>query len=174
MLTRMWSTARPVLLWGALIMMFLAVWQYLSPEGPPVVQVAFSEMMAQAHADHDREPYVESAAIKGRQITFAVKDPKTQVKARRMAVGPEQLDAVVQDLIDHGVRVAFEADAPPSTPTAWLVSGVSVVAAAYAAWLAARARREAARANDRAARLEAELGRLGEQAVASPPSPGGG
>ena len=41
---------KTLLLWVLLIMMFLAIWQFLSPDRPPATQVPFSDFMAQVHA----------------------------------------------------------------------------------------------------------------------------
>ena len=83
---------KTLLLWVLLIMMFLAIWQFLSPNQSPATQVAFSEFQAQVAADKDKEPHVESVSIKDREYTFWVKDPKSQSKIKRLTVGPDKPD----------------------------------------------------------------------------------
>src|ERR1700742_2294231 len=99
---------KTLLLWVLLIMMFLAIWQFLSPAQPPATQVAFSEFLAQVHADKEKEPHVESVSVKDREYTFWVKDPKSQSKAKRVTIGPDKSDEVTKELVDAKVAVTFE------------------------------------------------------------------
>ena len=73
---------KTLLLWLLLIMMFLAIWQFFSPDRPPATQVAFSEFMAQVRADREKDPHVESVSIKDREYTFWVQDPKSKSKMK--------------------------------------------------------------------------------------------
>jgi cell division protease FtsH len=99
---------KTLLLWVLLIMMFLAIWQFLSPTQSPATQVAYSEFMAQVHADKEKEPYVESVSIKDHEYTYWVKDPKSQSKQKRVTIGPDRTDDTVKDLIANKVTVTFE------------------------------------------------------------------
>jgi cell division protease FtsH len=99
---------KTLLLWVLLIMMFLAIWQFLSPQQSPATSVAYSEFMAQVHADKEKEPYVESASIKDHEITYWVKDPKSQSKAKRVTIGPDRADTLAKELVDSKVAVTFE------------------------------------------------------------------
>jgi hypothetical protein len=99
---------KTLLLWVLLIMMFLAIWQFLSPERPPATQVAFSEFMAQVHADKEKDPHVESVSIKDREYTFWVKDPKSNTKTKKISIGPENADEITKVLVDNKVAVSFE------------------------------------------------------------------
>jgi cell division protease FtsH len=99
---------KTLLLWVLLIMMFLAIWQFLSPERQSTSQVAFSEFLAQVHADKEKEPHVESVSIKDREYTFWVKDPKSSTKVKKIALGPEAADAITKELYDNKVGVTFE------------------------------------------------------------------
>ncbi|MBK9264736.1 MAG: ATP-dependent zinc metalloprotease FtsH [Polyangiaceae bacterium] len=95
-------------------MMFLVIWQFLSPDRPPATQVAFSQFMAQVHADREKEPHVENVTIKDREYTFWVKDPKTNSKTKQVTIGPVANDALTKDLVEHKVAVSFEKeDASP-------------------------------------------------------------
>src|SRR4051812_30964816 len=89
-------------------MMFGAIWTFLSPTQAPATQVAFSEFLAQVHADKEKEPHVESVSIKDREYTFWVKDPKSQSKAKRVTIGPDKPDEVTKQLVDAKVAVTFE------------------------------------------------------------------
>ncbi len=64
----------------------LAIWQFLNPAQAPATQVAYSEFLAQVRADKEKEPHVERATVKDREITFLVKDPKTQSTAKKVTV----------------------------------------------------------------------------------------
>ncbi len=104
---------KTLLLWVLLIMMFLAIWQFLSPTQNPTAQVAFSEFMAQVRADKDKEPHVESASIKATEkaseITFWVNDPKAHTKVKKLTMGPDKIDAeTMKSLYDNNVAVTFE------------------------------------------------------------------
>ena len=99
---------KTLLLWVLLIMMFLAIWNFLSPERSVTAQVPFSEFMAQVHADKDKEPHVEQAQIKDREITFWVKDPKSQTKTKKVTIGPDKSEELSKDLVANKVLVTFE------------------------------------------------------------------
>jgi len=100
---------KTLLLWVLLIMMFLAIWQFLSPDGTRATQVAFSDFMAQVQVpDKDHEPHVESVTIKDREYTFWVKDPKSNSKTKKVTVGPDGADEITKVLVDNKVAVSFE------------------------------------------------------------------
>jgi cell division protease FtsH len=89
-------------------MMFLAIWQFLSPAQSPATQVAFSDFMAQVHADKEKEPYVESVSIKDHELTYWVKDPKSQSKSKKVTIGPDRTEDLAKDLVANKVAVTFE------------------------------------------------------------------
>ncbi len=99
---------KTLLLWVLLIMMFLAIWQFLSPAQSPATQVAFSDFMAQVHADKEKEPYVESVSIKDHELTYWVKDPKSQSKSKKVTIGPDRTEDLAKDLVANKVAVTFE------------------------------------------------------------------
>ncbi len=100
---------KTLLLWVLLIIMFAAIWQLLNPERPPATPVAFSEFMAQVHADKEKEPHVESVSVKDREYTFMVKDPKSNAKpTKKVTIGPENADEITKTLVDNKVVVTFE------------------------------------------------------------------
>ena len=99
---------KTLLLWVLLIMMFLAIWQFLSPERPPATQVAFSEFLTQVKADKEKEPHVESVSIKDREYAFYVKDPKSNTKNKKITIGPENAGEITKILDDNKVTVSFE------------------------------------------------------------------
>jgi cell division protease FtsH len=105
---------KTLLLWVLLIMMFLAIWQFLNPSQQPAAQVTFSDFLAQVRADREKEPHVERATIKDREIAFFVKDPKTQSTTKKITVGPEKMEDLSKELVAHNVAVTFEKeDASP-------------------------------------------------------------
>ncbi|MGK4001941.1 ATP-dependent zinc metalloprotease FtsH [Sorangium sp. So ce1036] len=100
---------KTLLLWVLLIMMFLAIWQFLNPDRPPATQVAFSEFMGQVQVEaKDQEPHVESVTIKDREYTFWVKDPKSGSKTKKVTIGPDNADEITKVLVDNKVAVSFE------------------------------------------------------------------
>ncbi len=99
---------KTLLLWVLLIMMFLAIWQFLSPDRPPATQEAFSQFMSQVRADRERDPHVESVTIKDREYTYWVKDPKTNSKTKKVTIGPEAGDDITKTLVDNKVTLNFE------------------------------------------------------------------
>ncbi|WP_437598093.1 ATP-dependent zinc metalloprotease FtsH [Sorangium sp. So ce590] len=111
---------KTLLLWVLLIMMFLAIWQFLSPDSRPATQVAFSEFMAQVQVEpKDQEPHVESVTIKDREYTFWVKDPKSGAKTKKVTIGPDNADQITKTIVDNKVAVYFEKeDASPFWPGA--------------------------------------------------------
>ncbi|WP_437588098.1 ATP-dependent zinc metalloprotease FtsH [Sorangium sp. So ce1000] len=111
---------KTLLLWVLLIMMFLAIWQFLSPDSRPATQVAFSEFMAQVQVEpKDKEPHVESVTIKDREYTFWVKDPKSGTKTKKVTIGPDNADEITKTIVDNKVAVFFEKeDTSPFWPGA--------------------------------------------------------
>jgi cell division protease FtsH len=99
---------KTLLLWVLLIMMFLAIWQFLSPEKTPTAQVPYSDFLALVHADKEKEPHVESVTIKDREFAFWVKDPKQNTKSKKLTIGPEKADQITKELYDNKVAVSFE------------------------------------------------------------------
>ena len=102
---------KTLLLWVLLITMFLAIWQFLSPDRPPAAQVPYSEYVALVKAK-ETDPHVERVSIKDREYTFVVKDPKSNTTSKRVTLGPENPD--LKDLSERNIQVAFEKeDASP-------------------------------------------------------------
>ena len=99
---------KTLLLWVLLIMMFLAIWQFLSPERAQTALVPFSEFMTQVHADKDKDAHVESVSIKDREYSFVVKDPKSQATTKKVTVGPDNAGEITKVLDENKVRVTFE------------------------------------------------------------------
>src|SRR4051812_9310241 len=91
-------------------MMFLAIWQFYSPERTQTSLVPFSEFIAQVHADKDKEPHVESVSIKDREYTFLVKDPKSGAQSKRITVGPDNGGDITKVLDENKVKVTYEKD----------------------------------------------------------------
>jgi cell division protease FtsH len=99
---------KTLLLWVLLIMMFLAIWQFLSPEKTPTAQVPYSDFLALVQADKDKEQHVESVTIKDREYAFWVKDPKQNTKSKKITIGPEKADEITKILYDKKIAVSFE------------------------------------------------------------------
>jgi cell division protease FtsH len=101
---------KTLLLWVLLIMMFLAIWQFLSPEKPPPTSVTFSDFLQQVdnNADPKAQEHIEKVSIKDREYTFFVNNPGSKSRTKKATVGPEKSDEVLKRLIDHKIPVEFE------------------------------------------------------------------
>ncbi|AUX47134.1 cell division protein FtsH [Sorangium cellulosum] len=109
---------KTLLLWVLLIMMFLAIWQFLSPDRSLATQVPFSDFMAKVQVEaRDQNPHVESVTVKDREYTFTVKDPKSGQKTNMVTIGPDNADEITQVLVKNGVKVSFEKD--DTSPFGW-------------------------------------------------------
>ena len=102
---------KTLLLWVLLILMFLAIWQFLQGEGARTTPVAFSDFMAQVHAKPE-ETHVDQVTIKDREYRFDTFDPTAKVRKPGFSIGPEASDTITKDLVDHGVKVRFEKEEP--------------------------------------------------------------
>jgi len=100
---------KTLLLWVLLIMMFLAIWQFLNPGQTQAAPVAYSEFVAQVHADKEKAQYVEQVTIKDHgEIAFQVKDPKGGPPAKKTTVGPDKTEDLAKDLVARGIIVKYE------------------------------------------------------------------
>ena len=108
---------KTLLLWVVLIVMFLAIWNFLSPQQPRTPQ-AFSEFLNEVHAGH-----VETIKIKDREYTYTVKatgpDGVKGTNPARETIGPLADEKLLDDLrpddkTQPAPRVTFEKeDASP-------------------------------------------------------------
>ncbi len=87
---------KTLLLWVVLIVMFLAIWQFLSPQ-PSKTPVAFSEFLNEVHAGH-----VDQITIKEREYTYTVKatgpDGAKGTPSQRETIGPVADEKLLDDL----------------------------------------------------------------------------
>src|SRR5262249_53393576 len=102
---------KTLLLWVLLILMFLAIWQFLQSSDNKQVPVAFSEFMTLVHAKQD-EPHVEKVTINNHEYRFEVYDPNAKTRPHQVTIGPEANDALTKELVDRGVKVTFEKEEP--------------------------------------------------------------
>jgi cell division protease FtsH len=101
-----------LLLWVLLILMFLAIWQFLQADGNKSPPVPFSDFMSQVHAKPD-EQHVEKVTISNHEYRFDIYDPSSKTrKVNQVTIGPEANDALTKDLVEHGVKVTFEKEEP--------------------------------------------------------------
>jgi hypothetical protein len=154
------------------IMMFLAIWQFLSPATPPITMVPFSQFMAEVRADPEREPHVQSVRIHGQEIVYFLRDPRAATMAKRGTVGPADTRDLVKELGDRHIAVTFEAEEPAgSAPSGWLFllfAFGGFVVAGIALALMVRAQAELSRTRARLAEAQAEIARLTAEAGQSP------
>ncbi|MEZ4220271.1 MAG: ATP-dependent zinc metalloprotease FtsH [Polyangiaceae bacterium] len=100
---------KTLLLWVVLIVAFLAIWQFLSPDGPQRQPMPFSEFMALVEAPREQR-HVDAVEIKDREYTFQIKNPASKgAPERGISIGPES-DEVVTELLKHNVKVSFQKD----------------------------------------------------------------
>jgi cell division protease FtsH len=101
---------KTLLLWVVLIVAFLAIWQFLSPEGPQKQPMPFSEFIALANAPQDQR-HVESVEIKDREYTFVVKNPASKGPPEHfVTIGPQKDASVLSGLLKHDVKVTYQKD----------------------------------------------------------------
>lgn len=100
---------KTLLLWILLILMFLAIWQFVSPDTPRATQVPFSEFVALVKAAPE-DTHVESVTIKDREYTFTVYDPASKQRSKKVTLGPAPTDDVLKLLEERKVKLAFEKD----------------------------------------------------------------
>ncbi len=92
-----------------LIMIFLAIWQLLSPERPPAGKVSYTDFLAFVEADKMKAPYAETVTIRDGDYIFTVKDPVAGSTTKKLAQGPRKVDSeVIEKLRKNKVAVSFE------------------------------------------------------------------
>ncbi len=108
---------KTLLLWVVLIVAFLAIWQFLTPDGPQRQPMPFSEFMALVQAPDDQR-HVDEVEIKDREFSFVIKGPKGQPE-RGVTVGPVDAGDITGELLKHNVKVTYtEDEANPILTTA--------------------------------------------------------
>jgi cell division protease FtsH len=99
---------KTLLLWVVLIVAFLAIWQFLSPDGPQRTPMPFSDFMALVKAPKDAR-HVDAVRVKDREYTFQITGPGIKAPERGVTVGPVS-DEIASKLLEHDVKVEYERD----------------------------------------------------------------
>jgi cell division protease FtsH len=100
---------KTLLLWVVLIVAFLAIWQFLNPDGPQKQPMPFSEFMALVKAPRDQR-HVESVDIKDREYSFQIKNPASKGPPERgITIGPET-DDVATELLKYDAKINYQKD----------------------------------------------------------------
>jgi cell division protease FtsH len=100
---------KTLLLWVVLIVAFLAIWQFLSPDPQSQQHVPFSDFMALTKAPKDQR-HVDDVEIKDREYRVTIKNPASKAQpARGFSVGPES-DDIVTELLKSNVKVTYQKD----------------------------------------------------------------
>ncbi len=100
---------KTLLLWVVLIVAFVGIWHFLSPDGAQRRPVPFSEFMALVQAPDDQR-HVTEVDIKGREYSFVIEDPTAKGQPERgVAIGPES-DDIAGKLLEHDVKVTYQRD----------------------------------------------------------------
>ncbi|MEB2311857.1 MAG: ATP-dependent zinc metalloprotease FtsH [Sorangiineae bacterium] len=102
---------KTLLLWVVLIVAFLALWQFLSPDGPQKQPMPFSEFIALVNAPADK-PHVDAVEIKDREYSFTIKNPGAKGGPERgVAIGPQRADRAVEELLAKpNLKVTYQKD----------------------------------------------------------------
>jgi cell division protease FtsH len=116
------QSQKTLLLWVLLILMFVAIYQFVGPESSRTEPVAFSQFMSLVRAKPE-EKHVESVDIKDREYTFVVLDPVSKTKQSFKTLGPAG-DTVAKDLIDHGVTTRYQKEEGNSI---WMTALVTIL-----------------------------------------------
>jgi cell division protease FtsH len=97
---------KTLLLWVVLIVAFLAIWQFLSPNEPLRKAVPFSEFMALVEAPK-ADRHVEAVDIQDREYRFEVTDPTKKTSERGVTIGPTGSDDIAEILLKNKVKVKY-------------------------------------------------------------------
>jgi cell division protease FtsH len=99
---------KTLLLWVVLIVTFLAIWQFLQPDGPPRQPMAFSKFMELVEAPKDQQ-HVDQVEVKDREFTFQIVDPGSKALPQRgVTIGPADSDSVADKLLSNKVKVTYQ------------------------------------------------------------------
>jgi cell division protease FtsH len=100
---------KTLLLWVVLIVAFLAIWQFLSPDGQKRQEMPFSDFMALVKAPKEQK-HVEEVEIRDREYRFKVATPGSKGHLEPgFTVGPED-DEIAETLLKHGVKFTYRKD----------------------------------------------------------------
>jgi len=100
---------KTLLLWVVLIVAFLAIWQFLSPDGPQKQPMPFSEFIALVKAPKDQR-HVDAVEIRDREYVFQIKNPASKGPPERgITIGPSS-DDIATELLKNDVRVTYQKD----------------------------------------------------------------
>jgi cell division protease FtsH len=100
---------RTLLLWVVLIVAFLAIWQFLRPDGQKRQEMPFSDFMALVKAPKEQK-HVEAVEIRDREYKFKIANPAAKGQTEPgFTVGPDD-DDVTETLLKHGVKVTYRKD----------------------------------------------------------------
>jgi cell division protease FtsH len=99
---------KTLLLWVVLIVTFLAIWQFLQPDGPPRQPMAFSRFMELVEAPKDQQ-HVDQVEVKEREFSFQIVDPASKgLPQRGVTIGPADSDSVADKLLTNKVKVTYQ------------------------------------------------------------------
>jgi len=114
---------KSLLIWVLLILTFLGLWTVWNPDRPSAKKVDYTEFLAMAEANREKDQFVESVTIKDGEYFFITKDPATNTTSRKMTEGPMKVDHdLVEKLRSHGVSVKFEREEGSSMWSSALVT----------------------------------------------------
>ncbi len=98
---------KTLLLWVVLIVAFLAIWQFLSPNEPHRRAMPFSEFVELVEASKDAR-HVEAVEIQDREFRFEIVNPSSKAQPERgVTIGPAQGDEIAQLLLKNKVKIKY-------------------------------------------------------------------
>ncbi len=98
---------KTLLLWVVLIVAFLAIWQFLSPNEPHRRAMPFSEFIELVEASKDAR-HVEAVEIQDREFRFEIVNPSSKAQPERgVTIGPAESDEIAQLLLKNKVKVKY-------------------------------------------------------------------
>lgn len=99
---------KTLLIWVVLLVGFLAIWQFVVPNGQTSKEHKLSDFKALVRAPKDK-PHVTSVTIRDGEYTFSVKHPNSQLPVERgFAVGEEDSSELQKLFDEHGVSYKME------------------------------------------------------------------
>ncbi len=98
---------KTLLLWVVLIVAFLAIWQFLSPNEPHHRSMPFSDFVSLVQAPKDAR-HVDSVEIQDREFRFEIINPTGKGQPERgITIGPAESDEIATLLLENKVKVKY-------------------------------------------------------------------
>src|SRR5690606_4320515 len=98
---------KTLLLWVVLIVAFLAIWQFLSPNEPHHRSMPFSDFVSLVQAPKDAR-HVDSVESQEREFRFEIINPTGKGQPEKgITIGPGESDEIAKLLLENKVNVKY-------------------------------------------------------------------